>query len=321
MKNLVVLTLFAIFTFACKEEEDASAKNFTKLPSGVTVELFDITFLSPSDAIVVGENGTILKTTDAGQTWNKQSSSATKNLRAVRKFNATTVFACGGGGALLKTTDGGSTWTAINFPNLEGTLMDIAFLNESTWLVAHSRGNIYKTTDGGNSWNVVQSKATDFFTGMYLVGDQKSKIFAYGGGGTRDAGEIALYSSTDNGSTWTKENVIHDQTVTSMDFSSANTGFFTSYYNVVFKTSNLGQNWTRISTPVNTTWREVKFISETEGFLSGEGGKMIYTNDGGNSWTELSTGENSALYSMEYVGTTKTLYVVGTNGTILSYKK
>jgi hypothetical protein len=61
-------------------------------------------------AWAVGDEGTILRTTDGGQHWSIQSSSTTRHLRGVFAVNENTAWVVGDEGTLNATSDGGASW-------------------------------------------------------------------------------------------------------------------------------------------------------------------------------------------------------------------
>src|SRR5215472_17766235 len=62
---------------------------------------------------VVGDAGTIVKTTDAGMTWSLLTSGTTHALYDVYFFDATQGVAVGEQGLILRTTDGGAGWQGV----------------------------------------------------------------------------------------------------------------------------------------------------------------------------------------------------------------
>jgi hypothetical protein len=106
---------------------------------------------------VVGESGTILKTTNGGVTWTIQNSGTTYHLKSVHfPSNGQTGYVLGGyyvmTGIILKTTNGGANW--INqTPNSTYDLHSVYFpVDAQTGYVAGYYGSILKTTDGGGVW-------------------------------------------------------------------------------------------------------------------------------------------------------------------------
>jgi photosystem II stability/assembly factor-like uncharacterized protein len=58
----------------------------------------------------VGQQGTILATTDGGATWQKRDSGVSTTLYGVHSADPTHGWAVGQQGTILATTDGGATW-------------------------------------------------------------------------------------------------------------------------------------------------------------------------------------------------------------------
>src|ERR1700747_1922281 len=76
-----------------------------------------VAVLNAKTMVAVGEQGAILRTTDAGVTWKLISSGTAATLFGVSFIDANTGVAVGDQGAILRTMDGGATWT----PHSSGT--------------------------------------------------------------------------------------------------------------------------------------------------------------------------------------------------------
>ena len=87
--------------------------------SGTTNNLNGAYLLDSGVGFVVGDAGTIVKTTDAGMTWSPLTSGTTNALHDVYFFDATQGVAVGEQGLILRTTDGGS-WMANRCQRREG---------------------------------------------------------------------------------------------------------------------------------------------------------------------------------------------------------
>lgn len=75
-----------------------------------TAVLKGIWFTDSNTGYAVGYNGTILKTIDAGISWQPLNSGITTSLFSVSFSNVNTGIACGANGVILKTNDAGLTW-------------------------------------------------------------------------------------------------------------------------------------------------------------------------------------------------------------------
>ncbi len=66
-----------------------------------------VSFTDSNNGTTVGDNGTILRTTDGGTTWNSQISGTTNNLNSVSFIDSDNGTAVGYDGTILRTTNGG----------------------------------------------------------------------------------------------------------------------------------------------------------------------------------------------------------------------
>lgn len=83
------------------------------LPKITTQDLNSQARLNSEKAIIVGNQGTILKTDDKGKTWKKIEVNFTENLNSVDFWNENIGFIVGEKGFSIQTKDGGETWTEI----------------------------------------------------------------------------------------------------------------------------------------------------------------------------------------------------------------
>ena len=94
--------------------------------SGTTNNLNGGYLLDSGVGFVVGDAGTILKTTDAGMTWSPLTSGTTNALYDVYFFDATQGVAVGEQGLILRTTDGGAGWQGVT-SGVTDTLRSVSF--------------------------------------------------------------------------------------------------------------------------------------------------------------------------------------------------
>jgi hypothetical protein len=118
--------------------------------------LLGVDFTDANTGTVVGGAGTILHTSDGGQTWVPQASGTTNQLRAVSFSDSQTGTVVGELGTILRTTDGGATWV----PQTSGvteTLLALTFTDANNGTAVGQLGVILKTTDGGQTWTRQES--------------------------------------------------------------------------------------------------------------------------------------------------------------------
>ena len=135
----------------------------TPQSSGVTVRLRGVVAVSDSAAWVSGANGTILRTSDAGATWQAQAIPGAEKLdfRDVDAIDERVAYALsigpGEASCIYKTVDGGRSWQ-LSFKNDDpkAFLDAMAFWNAQRGVAVSDsvdgRFVILLTSDGGKTW-------------------------------------------------------------------------------------------------------------------------------------------------------------------------
>ncbi|MFH1683876.1 MAG: hypothetical protein ABIA67_03235 [Candidatus Margulisiibacteriota bacterium] len=114
-------------------------------PTAGNEDLYDVKAISALVAWAVGDNGSIIKTTNGGTNWANQTSGTTEHLKGVDFLDATTGWAVGDSGTILKTDDG-STWaTDATGDTTTDTLEAVhAFNQYNAWAVGGGSAVILK---------------------------------------------------------------------------------------------------------------------------------------------------------------------------------
>ncbi|HOP50502.1 MAG TPA: YCF48-related protein, partial [Ignavibacteriales bacterium] len=81
--------------------------------SPTSQQLNSIAFANASTAVAVGYNGTIIRSTNGGLTWQNITSPTSQQLNSIAFANASTAVAVGYNGTIIRSTDGGQNWTNI----------------------------------------------------------------------------------------------------------------------------------------------------------------------------------------------------------------
>jgi len=127
-----------------------------------------IFFTDANTGIIVGQTGTILRTTDGGTSWVAQTSGITSTLFDVSFTDANTGTIVGQDGIILRTTDGGTNWVE----QTSGTpqwLQSVSFIDANNGLAVGTGGTILSTTDGGTSWVAQTSGTTETLRGVSFI--------------------------------------------------------------------------------------------------------------------------------------------------------
>ena len=130
--------------------------------SGTTNNLNGGYLLDSGTGFVVGDAGTILKSTDAGATWAPLQSGTTNNLYEVYFFDGNQGVVVGDQGLILRTTDGGAMWQGVA-SGVKDALRSVFFFGAAGISGGDSQ-TILNSTDSGASWQISQS---GFFGGGF----------------------------------------------------------------------------------------------------------------------------------------------------------
>lgn len=290
----------------------AKEGNWTVQTSGTTENLYDVDAVDSMTAWAVGDNGTILKTTNGGATWTPQVSGTTEQLLHVAAVNAATAWAIGYN-IILKTTDGGATWV----PQTSGTLYPLeglAAIDANTaWVVGgvatvySSNQVIIKTTDGGATWVPQSSGTTAPLRDLSAV--DANTAWAVGWTGI-------ILKTTDGGATWTDRSTsLETFDLYSVAAVDANTAWAVRHTYEILKTSDGGATWAvqKSDSMCLCDISEVDAVDTNTAWATGGG--VIKTSDGV-TWSQqpVSISANGVA-----AVDTSTAWAVGASGTISKY--
>ncbi len=213
--------------------------------SGTTENLNDVFAVTENLVFAVGNNGTILKTTDGGSTWVQKTSGTTQNLTKVQFANQNVGFVIGFNGVLLKTINGGDNWN-LTTTNISTNLYGLSVINENIFIISGLNGLINKTTDGGITFSVlgipennIVSKIQFYgqLVGFAQVGDYEINLLF-----TQTNNK--LYKTLNGGLSW---NLVTDS-IDTFYFVNENLGFISKVDNhSINKTINGGQDFNYIA--------------------------------------------------------------------------
>jgi photosystem II stability/assembly factor-like uncharacterized protein len=282
-------------------------------PTAVAAPCYSgVWFTDARTGYVVGERGTILKTTNGGTSWGEQQKTGARDhLSAVHFSNADTGHVVGYLGTAFGTKDAGTRWASTPFGRKTATLHAIHFIDAQTGFATGEGCWSYKTTDGGASWRETARPLSDhIFYSIHFPGRDIGYV----------AGELGMiFKTSDGGTKWTRQTSGADSDLYSIWFVDAETGYAIGDRGTILKTTDSGAKWVSQTCPTNNCLSAVYFLDRNTGYAVGEAGTVLKTVDGGASWVKQTSGTEKHLYSVHFPDA-KTGYAVGDCGTILKTK-
>ena len=278
--------------------------------SGVTEDLYGVHFINDQVGWVTGAFGTVLKTTNGGQTWTKLTCQSTSKLSSVYFFNSTEGVAAAWD-TVYKTINGGASWSGIWMGTTDVYFYNFFFTSQALGWCAGDEGSVNRSNNGGDFWvNTGTGQTNDVYDvcfpttdNGYCCGNHGTISYTYNSGtewwGTLD----------DHGTTANLYGII---------FGDTNTGWVVGDSGIVMKTHNSGKKWYRQNSGFTQKLSDVYFFDTLSGFIAGKGGTIKKTTNGGNSWTTENSTTTYDLNKLFFKSTTKG-WAVGQHGTILYY--
>lgn len=165
-------------------------------PSFAGSRLNAVIWVDASVVIAVGDQGVIVRSTDAGLSWQfvREAALDQPGLHRMARLDNTTVLATGESGELLRSEDAGLTWRSVPLP-FKGFASGFSFRNANVGMLSSYNDGLYRTLDGGRTWTQVPTS------------DNGQPFFRLGTVALRGSlgfltGDNGWYRSVDGGASW-----------------------------------------------------------------------------------------------------------------------
>jgi photosystem II stability/assembly factor-like uncharacterized protein len=126
-----------------------------------------VTFLTPQIGWAIGDQGTIVRTTDGGTRWEYVPSGTTSDLYGITFISDQVGWIVGDNGTVLSTVTGGASWERREL-SIINRVLDVAFFNSDAGMIIGDFGLILRTSDGGNAWSRMKRNEQVDYTHLVL---------------------------------------------------------------------------------------------------------------------------------------------------------
>ncbi|MBK9098469.1 MAG: T9SS type A sorting domain-containing protein [bacterium] len=289
--------------------------------SGTTENLNDVFILNQTSAIVIGNNGTILKTSNNGSEWISINSGTPNRLNAV-SFRDNENGIAVGNEVICRTTDGGGNWNStISLSNFLNVSYREIYFGGPNIIIGDENGYILYSSDDGNTWNLTLIFPTQPLIAVGFNYDSPSIHAPLAYIATTYNTGVSFFPST----TW---NIYENPIIPAWDILTGGEFYDNNQYLVGWNGNPGPASLLLRRTDSDTTWgpiysfvpgpyipNDIKALNEIL-FVCGSDGKIFKSIDHGDNWTQQFTSITNSLNAISFrydsIG-----YSVGDNGAIL----
>ena len=346
MKQLFTILLFSLVT-SCNnnviKSNNETIVSIVPLTTSITASCRGIA-MDQHQVWVAGNNGSVIKSTNHGSTWQKISlpDSDSLDFRDIAILSKDNILLMSAGSGPLtriyKTIDGGDSWEITLKNNKEKAFFNgFDFKDDHNGVLVSDPIDsilyLLKTEDGGTNWQQIGKQtlppllSTEYgfaASGTGIVYKENQIWIATGGDQSR------IFKSNDNGNHWTvyPTPMAHGNNSSgtfSISFRNALNGIAVGgdYLDPdvdkgnLSRTSDGGKNWTLVKNNPPVLHKAcVQFLGGTSYLTAGRTGIMV-SHDDGLSWEQLS---DVGYYTITYDETSKVGFLAGSEGRVARFQ-
>ena len=300
--------------------QDSGAR-WWKSVSPTSKNLNAVSASNTSEIRAVGDNGSIIQSSNRGQTWVSFVNPPYGDFWDV-SFNFDWPWVpeendyiadprgwiVGDDGVILNLQADGVNWREYPSPTSR-VLYGIYMVDKFNGCAVGEAGTIIKSrnTAAGIAWDLQESPTGETLYGVYL--SRSDNGWAVGANGT-----IIHW----DGMAWTRQNSRVPQTLHGVFFIDDSEGWAVGDSGIALYTSNGGLNWTPIDTGISWPLRAAYFVDSDNGWIVGEGGTVLYWKNG--NFTEQSGQimQGLALYDIDFLNNGVSGWISASGGIVIS---
>ncbi len=244
--------------------------------------LSDLCVIDSLNLFILDWNGTLLKSSNDGQSWTQQTFNGT--AEKIVFISDSTGFIVGYfNNRFYKTTDKGDNWQEISNSQFYLALYDIKFYNKMHGFIVGESGYFYETTDGGDTWTRRLITAGMYNLYSILLFDSQ-KIVLIGRIESSYSEESVILLSQNSGLDWVELGVF-DYNVNSLIKVSENEFLTIGDKGIIYSYKLSDSSWIRLDQGIKENIVSTSFLNSQIGWGLSEQGKVLKTVDSGNSWS------------------------------------
>jgi photosystem II stability/assembly factor-like uncharacterized protein len=242
--------------------------NWFNIPSGTTSDLNHAAF-----NYIAGNNGTILKSTNQGISWQPVNTGTTGNLRSII-VSGQNLLSAGSSGLIIRSTDAGMNWSVIP-SGTTNNLNSVSRISSSIFLAVGDQGTIMYSSSSGLNWTPITSGTSVNINAV----SGGSNIIAAGNNGV-------ILKSVYPGTSFTQVPSGSSQNLNAVDFIN-NTFFIVGSGGTILRSTDNGSSWQPMVSGTTAELNAVDIHSDQNIFAAGNG-IILKSTDNGATWNVIS---------------------------------
>lgn len=244
-------------------------------PFSVLSTIRDVEMHPDGKGYAVGDDGTILVTSNFGNQWELKETPHVSPYRFVHSMTGTNgQLVLAGGQKMARSDDFGATWVSVA-PSLSN-IQSFHSLDENIVYLTTIQQGVHKSTDGGLSWTEIENVPGTNHEDVYFFDENNGIVMA-------DVGDDYRFLTTsDGGTNWTEQTTGYPF-LQRMDFATDLIGFAVGPLTTI-KTTDGGQSWTELVNSPEGSKGVFAINADTIWTLRGLG--YNFSNDGGETWSD-----------------------------------
>ena len=307
---------FFIFSFLLLTTNSISQVWIDKHYPG-EINFFDMVFTDSLNGWITGDSGTVLRSSDGGESWDKINIGASEEeaLYNLQILNDS-IFIIGSvssslGSKFYMSSDFGVSWEEADFPYEGVYLTDFSFVNPDTGFVCGLSGKFFRTYDRMRNWEEIVDTNNFFAYRKILFRDA---LHGWILGGRIDLIGF-VKRTTDGGDSW-EHCIVTIEPLLDIFFVNDDTAYVAGgdpeYGGWVYFSSDGGINWEMQTVPPNViSFGNINFENPSLGWVSGAG-SILSTTDRGVTW-KIARLTNDFIYKTAMINE-KVFWFAGSNG-------
>ncbi|MFH1667482.1 MAG: YCF48-related protein [Candidatus Komeilibacteria bacterium] len=252
-------------------------------PGNYIGSLTKITFVNDEVGFIAG--GSILKTTNGGDTWSLYVT--TQVVTDIVFWDENNGIAVGGQGYehfMLITDDGGQNWIERELPEQVPKLYSVVYVDQTTVLAGGAFKTVIRSADNGQTWSIVNQFAEWPIAGDIRMASEEIGYISI-------TGDPYLLKTIDGGQTWFDIPAPHINGVNGIEVVSE-TELYSFMENTIYLSENGGQNWLTFSTGIQTSIDEIYPLADHMCWTIGPSGAIYWA-------TEMPLSNDTTVLPME----------------------